>query len=68
MLFNNQFKLILQLYIFLLPILSFSQTVDISIQDITFESHGVKLAGSILMPKKPTAAVVIIHGSDPIKR
>jgi pimeloyl-ACP methyl ester carboxylesterase len=65
---NHQFKFLLQLTICLIPLLSFSQTVDFSIQDITFESHGVKLAGSILMPKKPTAAVVIIHGSDPVKR
>ena len=65
---NHQFKFFLQLSICLIPLFSFSQTVDFSIQDITFESHGVKLAGSILMPKKPTAAVVIIHGSDPVKR
>ncbi len=68
MLLNNQFKFFLQLSIYLIPLLSFSQTVDFSIQDITFESHGVKIAGSILMPKNPTAAVVIIHGSDPVKR
>ena len=68
MFLHNQFKFFLQLSIFLIPLLSFSQTVDFSIQDIKFESHGVKLAGSILMPKKPNAAVVIIHGSDPVKR
>lgn len=65
---KNQFKFFHHLYICLLPLLSFSQTDDFSIQDITFDSHGVKLAGSILMPKKPIAAVVIIHGSDPVKR
>lgn len=65
---KNQFKFFLQLSICLIPLLSFSQTVDFSIQDITFESHDVKLAGAILMPKNPTAAVVIIHGSDPVKR
>lgn len=68
MLLNTQYKFFLQLSICLIPLLSFSQTVDFSIQDITFESHGVKLAGTILMPHKPTAAVVIIHGSDPVKR
>lgn len=65
---NNLFKFILQLYIFLLPLLSFTQSFDFTIQDIRFESHGVQLAGSCLMPNRPIAAVVIIHGSDPVKR
>jgi pimeloyl-ACP methyl ester carboxylesterase len=33
-----------------------------------FESQGVTLAGSILTPKEPLAAVVLVHGSDPVKR
>ncbi|MFD1316638.1 alpha/beta hydrolase family protein [Namhaeicola litoreus] len=41
---------------------------DFTIQDIKFESHGVMIAGSILTPKNPFAAVVIVHGSDPVKR
>ncbi|MGC4041821.1 MAG: alpha/beta hydrolase [Flavobacterium sp.] len=48
--------------------MAFSQSVDFTIQDVTFESQGITLAGSILEPKKPFAAVVIIHGSDPVKR
>ena len=46
----------------------FSQSADFSIQDVKFESQGITLAGSILMPKKTFAAVVIVHGSDPVKR
>lgn len=46
----------------------FSQSADFTIQDVKFESQGITLAGSILQPKKPFAAVVIVHGSDPVKR
>ncbi|MFV8375256.1 alpha/beta hydrolase family protein [Flavobacterium sp. GSP11] len=46
-----------------------AQSLDfIKIENVTFKSEGVTLAGSILNPKKPFAAVVIIHGSDPVKR
>ena len=46
----------------------FSQSTDFTIQDVKFESQGVTLAGSILSPKNTFAAVVIVHGSDPVKR
>lgn len=46
----------------------FPQSADFTIQDVKFESQGITLAGSILQPKKPFAAVVIVHGSDPVKR
>ena len=46
----------------------FSQSVEFMIQDVKFESEGVTLAGSILTPKEILAAVVIVHGSDPVKR
>ena len=46
----------------------FSQSTDFTIQDVKFESQGVTLAGSIIKPKNPFAAVVIVHGSDPVKR
>lgn len=52
----------------LLPEIGFSQSFDLTIQDVKFENQGVTLAGSILKPKKPFAAVVIVHGSDPVKR
>ncbi len=45
-----------------------SQSVDFSIQDVKFKSQGVTLSGSILTPKNIIAAVVIVHGSDPVKR
>ena len=46
----------------------FSQSTDYTIQDVKFESQGITLAGSILKPNNPFAAVVIVHGSDPVKR
>ncbi|MDH6251033.1 dienelactone hydrolase [Chryseobacterium sp. H1D6B] len=51
-----------------LPEMVFSQSADFTIQDVKFESQGITLAGSILQPKKPFVAVVIVHGSDPVKR
>lgn len=48
--------------------MAFSQSTDFTIQDIKFKSQGINLAGSILIPKNPFAAVVIVHGSDPVKR
>jgi uncharacterized protein len=50
-----------------LPITVFSQSTEFTIQDVKFESQGVTLAGSIIKPKNPVAAVVIVHGSDPVK-
>ncbi|MEZ0007573.1 dienelactone hydrolase [Flavobacterium sp. 28YEA47A] len=61
-------KLFLWLSLIILPEMAFSQSSDFTIQDIKFESQGVTLAGSILTPKKAVAAVVIVHGSDPVKR
>lgn len=46
----------------------FSQSNDFTIHEVKFESQGITLAGSILKPKNPVAAVVIVHGSDPVKR
>ena len=48
--------------------MAFSQSADFTIQDIKFKSNGITLSGSILNPKNPFAAVVIVHGSDPVKR
>lgn len=61
-------KLLLCSLLISLPTLVFSQSSDFNIKDIKFESQGVTLAGSILMPKKIFAALVIVHGSDPVKR
>ncbi len=61
-------NLILWLLFLTLPEMVFSQSDDFTIQDIKFESQGITLAGSILTPKKSFAAVVIVHGSDPVKR
>lgn len=46
-----------------------AQSIEgVKIENVTFKSDGVTLAGSILIPKKYFAAVVIVHGSDPVKR
>jgi uncharacterized protein len=46
-----------------------AQSIEgIKIENVTFKSEGVTLAGSVLIPKKYFAAVVIVHGSDPVKR
>lgn len=41
---------------------------SILIEEITFVSEGVKLAGSIYTPDDAFAAVVLVHGSDPVPR
>ena len=58
----------LWLLFFALPRLTTAQSSDFTIEDVKFESKGIMLAGSIVMPKKAIAAVVIVHGSDPVKR
>lgn len=67
---NNTFfsTLFLWLSLMILPEMVFSQSTDFTIQDIKFKSQGINIAGSILTPKNPFAAVVIVHGSDPVKR
>lgn len=45
------------------------QIVDsIKTEDVTFESEGINLAGTIYGPRYPQAAVVIVHGSDRVPR
>ncbi|SMP36626.1 hypothetical protein SAMN06265346_12324 [Flavobacterium hercynium] len=61
-------NVLLWLSLIALPEIVFSQSTDFTIQDVKFESQGITLAGSILTPKKAVAAVVIVHGSDPVKR
>lgn len=63
--FSNIF---IGLLLIALPEMVLSQSTDFTIQDVKFESQGVTLAGSILEPKEPLAAVIIVHGSDPVKR
>lgn len=65
---NSFYSLFTWLLLTILPEMVFSQTMDFTIQNVKFESEGVTLAGSILTPKKIVAAVVIVHGSDPVKR
>jgi uncharacterized protein len=67
---NNIFfsNLFLWLSLVILPEIIFSQSTDFTIQDVKFKSQEITLAGSILKPKNPFAAVVIVHGSDHVKR
>jgi dienelactone hydrolase len=65
---NFSSNLFIWLLLITLPEMVFSQAADFTIQDVKFKSQGVTLAGSILTPKKTIAAVVIVHGSDPVKR
>ncbi len=41
---------------------------SIKTEDVTFESEGVILAGTIYSPSHPQSAVVIVHGSDQVPR
>ena len=41
---------------------------SIKTEDVTFESEGVELAGTIYSPSQPQSAVVIVHGSDEVPR
>lgn len=61
-------SLLLWVALVILPEMVFSQSTDFTIQDVKFESDGITLAGSILKPQNPVAAVVIVHGSDPVRR
>lgn len=46
-----------------------NQSIDsIKTENVTFESEGIKLAGTIYSPKHPHSAVVIVHGSDRVPR
>lgn len=66
---NNFFSILSLCLLFIaLPEITFSQPTDFTIQDVKFKSQGVTLVGSILTPEKMFAAVVIVHGSDPVKR
>lgn len=67
---NSNFfsNLLLRLFLLFLPIMGFCQSADFTIQDVKFVSQGVTLAGSIIKPRNPFAAAVIVHGSDPVKR
>ncbi|MDO8998031.1 MAG: alpha/beta hydrolase [Sediminibacterium sp.] len=56
------------LFLLALPIVVFSQSTEFTVHDVKFKSQGITLAGSILKPKNPFAAIVIVHGSDPVKR
>ncbi|RSK43160.1 alpha/beta hydrolase family protein [Hymenobacter rigui] len=45
-----------------------AQSTDIRTEQISFTSAGVTLAGSLVTPPHPVAAVVIVHGSGQEKR
>ena len=68
--FSLSFRVFFLVLLFLMTLNQVkAQSLDsIKIENVTFKSEGVTLAGSILTPKKTFAAVVIVHGSDPVKR
>lgn len=46
-----------------------TESIDsIKTENVTFESEGVLLAGTIYSPNNPHSAVVIVHGSDKVPR
>lgn len=45
-----------------------AQPTNCRTEDVTFASEGITLAGTILIPKHPVAAVVLVHGSGQEKR
>ncbi len=46
-----------------------AQTLDsIQTENVLFKSEGVRLAGTIYKPRNSHAAVVLVHGSDPVPR
>ena len=46
-----------------------NQSIDfIKTENVTFESEGIILAGTIYSPKHPHSGVVIVHGSDQVPR
>lgn len=45
-----------------------AQPTDSRTEDVTFTSAGTTLAGTMLIPRHPVAAVVLVHGSGQEKR
>lgn len=43
-------------------------STQVKTENVTFESEGVKLAGTIYSPIHPHSAVIIVHGSDQVPR
>lgn len=58
----------IEILLILYPGIVNSQPNQFYIQNVKFQNQGINLAGSLLIPEKPYAAVVIVHGSDPVKR
>ena len=70
---NRRIKSLLSLPIFFLCWIAFhgatAQSLDsIRQTDITFTSEGVILAGTLIFPSDPQAAIVLVHGSGQEKR
>lgn len=62
-----------RLYVLLLLLLSLvhnseAQTPNFTTKNVEFESEGITLKGTIFNPKKPYAAVIVVHGSGQEKR
>jgi uncharacterized protein len=60
--------LMLLLLFLVLPSQVIGAPSGFTIEDVKFESEGITLAGTIVKPPNPYAAVVIVHGSGQEKR
>lgn len=45
-----------------------AQSMSFRTEDVTFTSAGITLAGTMLIPRQPVTAVVLVHGSGQEKR
>jgi uncharacterized protein len=65
---NRSSCLLVSILFFIKPDITLAQSNNVTSENVTFKSEGVTLAGTILKPKNPYAAVVIIDGSGQTKR
>jgi dienelactone hydrolase len=59
----HRFAFLLNLLLIILFQVNAQSSNPINIENVTFMSEGVKLAGTIYKPTQPHASVVIVHGS-----
>ena len=64
----KRFSLLLFLSFFLGHVIIAQSVNSMDIEDVSFESEGVTLAGTLYMPKNAHSAIVLVHGSDKTPR
>lgn len=55
----------LLIFVFILLVQVSCSATESLVKEITFESEGVNLSGTICIPEKPSATIVFVHGSGP---